>query len=140
MSPIAHLRRFRRLPHALLAVLLMAVAQTSLVPCAMAYGAAQAETAPPAQAMPAMDDHCAYCPPDAPAPADASACAYPHAPTVDVFASSAHHVDVILSNPLLHQSAFDASSLRVARTFIDNAYSAPPHSRPLTLTHCVQLK
>lgn len=146
MSPIAHLRRLRRLPHALLAVLVLAVAQTSIVPCAMAYGAMDASS----QAVdidavdiqiPVMDEHCAYCPPDAP-PADVTVgdCLYTHAPAVDVFANSAQHVDTLLSSPLLHASTFDISTLHDSRAFVPIAYAQPSHPRPFTLTYCVQLK
>lgn len=150
MSPIAHCRQLRRLPHALLAVLLLTVAQTALIPCAMAYdavaGAAQSaakmDAAMSDAAMPSMKEHCAYCAPDAATPADVdiNACVFPHAPTVDVFAASAHHVDTILSNPLLHAATFDAISPRDARPFVPHTNLVLPPSRPLTLTHCVQLK
>lgn len=153
MSPIAHLRRLRRLPHVLLAVLAIAVAQTSLIPCSMAYGAMAYGATASSDAMdvlsqavdlrmPAMEEHCAYCPPDASTPADVNVgdCVYTHAPTIDVFPGSAHYVDSIFSSPLLHASAFDVSSLRSGRAFVPLVYSLPSHPRPLTLTYCVQLK
>jgi hypothetical protein len=142
MSPIAHLRRLRRLPHALLAVLAIAVAQTSLVPCAMAYSVLDAQVETMGVAMPAMDEHCAYCPADALTPGDVTIgdCVYTHAPAIDVFPGSAQHVDALLSSPLLHASTFDLSWLRDARSFVPVAYFAPPQARPLTLTYCVQLK
>jgi hypothetical protein len=67
-------------------------------------------------------------------------CAFPDAPTVDVYAASAHHLSVMLDSPLLQPATFGLSELRQVQTIYPalEPVIAPP--RPLNLTHCVQLK
>ncbi len=117
----------------LLTVVLLAVAQTSLVPCAMA-----SDPAPMSGPMSDMSEHCVYCPPAA--LEDAAACAFPHAPTVDVFASTAHHVAVLLDSPLMQPTPFNLRDLRQTRVDWPAVDFVPAPTRPLNLTHCVQLK
>jgi len=140
MSPIAQIRRLRNLPRVLLAVLALAVAQTSLIPCAMAYGDLEQAVAV-GGAVVGMEEHCAYCPPGTmPTDVDMGDCVYTHAPSVDVVAGSAQHVDSILSSPMLYANSFDVAVLRDSGTFVPTSYAPPPKARSLTLTHCVQLK
>jgi hypothetical protein len=131
MSPLAHIRRLRGLPRALLAVLALTVAQTAWLPCAMAEDSAPA--------MAAMDEHCAYCPEDTGDTSAAMGCVFPHGPTVNVFNASAHHVDVLLSSPLLQPPTFGFAMQRASPSFVPLRLAAIP-SRPLNLTYCVQLK
>jgi hypothetical protein len=67
-------------------------------------------------------------------------CSYPHSPSMDVFAATAHHMAVLLDSPLLQPTPFDLSDLRQARVFLPAIDFVPAPSRPLNLTHCVQLK
>ena len=125
MNLLVHIRRLRWLPQMLLAIVLLAVAQTSIMPCAMAN-----DTAP-------MSEHCIYCPA---ADTTGSDCAFPHAPTVDVFASATHHAAVLFDSPLLQSAPFNLSDLREMQVAWPTIDFIPAPQRPLNLTHCVQLK
>jgi hypothetical protein len=126
MNPLGHIRHLRNLPRILLAVVVLAVAQTSLVPCVMASDSA-----------PVME-HCVYCPPAA---ADmTSDCAFPHAPTVDVFASTAHQVALLLDSPFMQPAPFNLHDLRQTRVDWPTIDFIPAPTRPINLTYCVQLK
>ena len=126
MNPMVHIRRLRWLPRAALAIIVLATIQVTVLPCAMA-----------AQGMTSLSEHCAYCPPAA---AAADNCSFPHAPTVDVFGSSAHQMSMLFHSPLLQPATFDLRDLRQTRIFLPAVEPPPPRERPLTLTHCVQLK
>jgi hypothetical protein len=136
---ITRLRQLRGLPRALFAVLVLVVAQTTMVPCAMATGMTAGVTS--GVASDSMSEHCAYCPSvDVAAAGVANGCAFPHAPTVDVYAGSTQHVSVLLDSPLLQPATFGVSDLRHAQIFYPVVRAVPLLTRPLTLTHCVQLK
>ena len=110
----------------MLAVVVLAVIQTTFVPCVMADAAAP------------MAEHCVYCPP---AVSDvASDCAFPHAPTVDVYAASAQHMSVLFDSPLLQPATFGLAELREVQTIYPPLQPIPAPTRPINLTHCVQLK
>jgi hypothetical protein len=110
-----------------LAAIVLAVAQTSLLPCAMADG----PVANP------MTEHCAYCPP---AKIDiGDHCAYAHAPQINALDSTAHHVAMLLNNPLLLPTPFSLHDLRQTQIPFAIVDFFPSPSRPLHLTHCVQL-
>jgi hypothetical protein len=128
MSPIAIIRRLRWLPQVLLAAIVLAVAQTSLLPCAMAGEPVAAS----------MSEHCMHCPPVAAHIGDD--CAYRHAPQINAFDNTAHHVAMLVDSPLLQSAPFNVHDLRRTQVpfVIVDYFPSPP--RPLHLTHCVQLK
>jgi hypothetical protein len=126
MNLMGHIRHLRWLPRMLLAAVVMAVMQTTLMPCAMADAVAP------------MGEHCVYCPPVVPdVPSD---CAFPHAPTVDVYAASAHHMSVLFNSPLLQPVTFGVAQLREFQTIYPPFQPVTAPSRRINLTHCVQLK
>jgi hypothetical protein len=132
MNPVSYIRRLRWLPQTLLAVLALTMAQTSLVQCAMACSSMQ------------TTEHCAYCPPDESSGVvsgdGANKCVFPHAPMVDVFASTAHYVDVLFDSPLLQPKTFNVQEMRRTQVHLRTIDFSPAPPRPLNLTYCVQLK
>jgi hypothetical protein len=90
-----------------------------------------------------MSVHCAYCPP---ANAHSSGdCAYPHAPTINVFGSVAHHAAMLVDSPLLLPMPVNPKAANLRDLWLTQGHVAivdfhPTPPRPLNLTHCVQLK
>jgi hypothetical protein len=85
-----------------------------------------------------MSEHCAYCPSNA---TDlVGDCAYPHAPTINVFDRTAHHIAMLFDGPQLQPMAFNLDDLRQTQRHIAIVDFHPTPPRPIILTHCVQLK
>jgi len=121
MNWIADVRRLSWLPRAVLAMLVLATAQTAILPCAMA----------------AEVEHCVYCPP-ASHDVDHGDCVYPDDPA-DMAVAAAQQFAALFVG-VAHWYDFPAFEQRheiLVRAALD---VAPPPARPLTLTHCVQLR
>jgi hypothetical protein len=85
-----------------------------------------------------MSEHCSYCPP---AKIDiGDHCAYAHAPQINALDSAAHHVAMLLNTPVLLPTPFSLHDLRQTQIPFAIVDFFPSPSRPLHLTHCVQLK
>jgi hypothetical protein len=67
-------------------------------------------------------------------------CAVRHGPTIDVYATSAHHMAALFDSPLLQPATFGVSERRAVQVIFPVLKIRPVPARPLNLTHCVQLK